>query len=419
MDLSAIQSKFELLRPVMDEKMCRLWAASEARVLGHGGITLVAAATGLSRYRIHTGIRELEQLAHTPPVGDPSTTTPRKRAIRRPGGGRKLTEIKDPTIEATLEQMLANEIAGDPMSEQRWVRSSTRALSKRLEAAGYRASPTTVHRLLKKMGFSMKANKRRQVHVNCRGRDEQFHYIASQRERFRTAGLPIISVDTKKKELIGEFSRSGRTWCRQPEEVNEHDFPSAAVCKAVPYGIYDVTMNTGYVFVGTSADTPEFAVDAIARWWQIDGHVAYPNTDQLLILADSGGSNNCQSRGWKLNLQEKLSDQFGLVVTVCHYPTACSKWNPIEHRLFSFISVNWAGKPLRTLETMLGYIRGTRTATGLTVKAFVQEGRYKEGQKVSKKKWESLNLRRHTVCPKRNYTISSRRMTGVKTENSG
>ena len=414
MELSAIQSKFELLRPVMDEKLCRLWAASEARVLGHGGITLVAAATGLSRCRIHTGLRELEQLAQAPPVGDPSTPASRQRAIRRPGGGRKLTESKAPTIEATLEQMLANETAGDPMSEQRWIRSSTRELSKRLEGAGYQVSPPTVSRLLKKMGFSMKANKRRQVHVNCRGRDEQFHYIASQRERFRTAGLPIISVDTKKKELIGEFSNSGRTWCRQADEVNEHDFPSAAVCKAVPYGIYDVTMNAGYVLVGTSADTPEFAVDAIARWWQMEGQGTYPNTDQLLILADSGGSNNCQSRAWKLNLQEKLSDQFGLVVTVCHYPTACSKWNPIEHRLFSFISINWAGKPLRTLETMLRYIRGTSTATGLTVKAFVQDELYKGGQKVSKKKWESLNLRIRAVCPKWNYTISPRRVIGVK-----
>jgi DDE family transposase len=235
----------------------------------------------------------------------------------------------------------------------------------------------------------MRANKRRQVHVNCRGRDEQFHYIASQRERFRAAGLPIISVDTKKKELIGEFRNSGRTWCRHAEEVDEHDFPSAALYKAVPYGIYDVTLNTGYIFVGTSADTPAFAAEAIARWWQTEGQVTYPKTDQLLILADSGGSNSCQSRAWKLNLQDKLSDPFGLVVAVCHYPTACSKWNPIEHRLFSFITINWAGKPLRTLETMLGYIRGTSTATGLTVKAFLQEGSYK----LRSDRWKAIKAR--------------------------
>jgi hypothetical protein len=408
MEFSAIKNKFELLRPVMDERICRVWAASEAHVLGRGGIAFVAAATGLSRIRICTGLRELEPLIHTLPVRDLSTPASRQRIIRRPGGGRKLTEIKAPAIEATLEQMLAHETAGDPMSEQRWIRSSTRELSKRLKAADYEVSPPTGGRRLKKMGFSMKANKRRQVHGNCRGRNEQFHYIASQRERFRAAALPIIRVDTKKKELIGEFSNSGRTWCRQAAEVNEHDFPSAAVCKAVPYGIYDVTMNAGYVCVGTSANTPEFAAEAIARWWQMEGQVTYPKADQLLILADSGGSNSCQSRAWKFNLQEKLSDQFELVVTVCHYPTACSKWHPIEQRLFSFISINWAGKPLRTLETMLGYIRGTSTAAGLQVKAFVQEDSYKEGQKVSKNTGESLTLRFHTAYPKWNYTITPR-----------
>ncbi len=418
-ELSVIKSKFELLRSVMDERMCRLWAASEAQVLGHGGIALVAAATGLSRGCINAGMRELGQIAETSSADDQAATTPQQRCIRRPGGGRKLTEVKDPTIETTLEQMLANETAGDPMSEQRWIRSSTRELSKRLEAVGHRASRSTVSRLLKKTGFSMKANKKKQFHVNCPDRDEQFRYIASQRETFSAAGWPIISVDTKKKELIGEFGNSGRAWCRQAGEVNEHDFPSAAVCKAAPYGVYDVTKNVGYVFVGISADTPEFAVDNIAEWWKAAGQFTYPKTDQLLILSDGGGSNDCQSRAWKLNLQEKLSDQFGLIVTVSHYPTECSKWNPIEHRLFSFISINWAGKPLRTLETMLGYIRGTSTTTGLKVEAFLQEGIYMKGQRVSKEKMEGLNLGLHSVCPKWNYTISPRQVgigTGVSHE---
>jgi hypothetical protein len=296
--------------------------------------------------------------------------------------------------------MRAHEPAGDPLSEQRWIRSSTRQLSKRLNAADYAVSPPTVGRRLKKMGCSMKAKKRRQVHGNCRGRNEPFHYLASQRERFRAAALPLSSVDTNKKAWLGEFSNRGRTWCRQAAEVNEHDFPSAAVCKAVPYGSYDVTMTAGDVCVGTSADTPEFAAEAIARWWQMAGQDTYPKADQVLILADAGGSNRCQAWAWKFTLQEKLSDQFELVGPVCHYPPACSKWHPSEQRFLSFISITWAGTPLSTVETMFGYIRGTSTAAGLQVKAFVQEDSSKEGQKVSKNTGESLTLRCHTAYPK-------------------
>ncbi len=404
-DITIIKGKFKLLHSVMDERLRRLWAATEAQALGHGGITLVAKATGLSSGCIRTGICELEKMAKAPEESNSSTTAPPQQSVRQAGGGRKLIEVKDPTIEASLEQLLANETAGDPMSEQRWIRSSTRDLSKRLKETGHQASSSTVSRLLKKMGFSMKANKKRMFHVDCPDRDEQFRYIAGQRETFSNAGLPIISVDTKKKELIGDFGNSGRTWCKQADEVNEHDFPSAAAYKTVPYGVYDVTQNTGYVFVGISADTPEFAADNIAMWWRIAGQAMYPKADQLLILADGGGSNSCKSRAWKLNLQNKLSSQFGLILTVCHYPTGCSKWNPIEHRLFSFISINWAGKPLRTLETMLGYLRGTNTTTGLKVEAYLQKGIYKNGQRVSKEKMDELNLQTHSVCPKWNYTI--------------
>jgi len=403
---SVIKSKFEILQPLMNERLCRLWAATEVHSLGHGGLTLVSKATGLSIPRIRTGIQELKLLTFSSLTHNSSSTNVQPYAIRRPGGGRKLVEEKDPSIESALEKMLDNETAGDPMSEQKWIRTSTHELSKRLAETGHKASAGTICRLLKKMGFSLKANKRRQLHTNCPGRDDQFRFIASQKEAFTIAGLPIISVDTKKKELIGEFNNSGRTWRRQAEEVNEHDFPSEALCKAVPYGIYNVTKNSGYVFVGISCDTPEFAVDNITKWWEIEGQDVYPKRDKLLILADSGGSNSCRSRSWKFSLQEKLSNQFGLSVTVCHYPTGCSKWNPVEHRLFSYISMNWAGKPLKTIGAMLAYIRGTSTTTGLTVKAFLQERQYKEGKEVSKEMMKQLNINFLIPNPEWNYTIS-------------
>jgi Rhodopirellula transposase DDE domain len=244
----------------------------------------------------------------------------------------------------------------------------------------------TTCRLLRKKGFSLRASikKRKGVGLHSPDQDKQFEYIASQRREFTAAGLPIISVDTKKKELIGNFYKRGKTWCKEAIEVNEYDFPSMAKCLAVPYGVYDVTRNRGYVYVGTSGNTPEFAVDNIVRWWKEEGCVTHPGAAKLLILADGGGGNGYRSRAWKQQLQRKLSDGLGLTVTVCHYPSRCSKWNPIERRLFSHISINWAGKPLLTLEMMLGYIRGTSTATGLTVKAFLQEGIYRKGQKVMK-----------------------------------
>jgi len=407
-ELSAIKSKFEILRPLMNERLCRLWAATEVHSLGHGGLTLVSKATGLSSACIRTGIREFKLLADTSLTHHSSSTKVQPYAIRRPGGGRKLVEERDPSIESALEELLSNETAGDPMNEQKWIRTSTHELSKRLTETGHKVSASTVCRLLKKMGFSLKVNKRRQLHTSYPGRDDQFRFIASQREAFSIAELPIISVDTKKKELIGEFNNNGRAWSRQAEEVNEHDFPSTALCKAVPYGIYDVVKNSGFVVVGISSDTPEFAVDNIVRWWEMEGQHDYPYANKLLILADSGGSNGYRSRSWKLCLQEKLSDRFRLTVTVCHYPPGCSKWNPLEHRLFSYISINWAGKPLKTLGTMLAYIRGTNTTRGLTVKAFLHEGKYKDGQEISKEKMKSLNIEYLVPNPTWNYTIRPR-----------
>jgi Rhodopirellula transposase DDE domain len=402
---TTIKTKFDRLQLFMDEKMRRLWAANESLDLGFGGVSLVSAATGLSHKTIYAGRAELKQLETS---RRPAKIQTLSRRIRRPGAGRKLVETKYPEIIAALERLLKDEIAGDPMSEQRWVRSSLRRLSKSLKIEGYPASAGVVRRLLKNMGFSPKANKRKHGRHGCPERDTQFKHIASTREQFVAAGLPVISVDTKKKELIGEFRNPGWTWRRQSEEVHEHDFPDSAECRAVPLGIYDIAKNAGYVYVGVSNDTPEFAACCIAEWWKKEGSRLYTAATKLLILADGGGCNGCRARAWKLNLQEKISDALGLTVTVCHYPTGCSKWNPVEHRLFSYISMNWAGKPLKTLGIMLGYIRGTTTEKGLTVKAFLDEGFYKRAQKVSRDEMARLKLTNEDVCPQWNYTIRPR-----------
>jgi len=351
MSIEQLRSKYEVLAPFPDERQKRLWAGAEALAIGRGGISRVAQATGLARRTIQIGVNELragrddpepERLGAAssphptegPQVGRRPVVYQRDR-VRLPGAGRKPTEVKDPAILTTLEQLVENDVAGDPMGETRWVRTTLRRLSEQLTERGHQASHATVRRLLVKLGFEMRGNKRRQVHSKDPKRDEQFRYIASQRQRFKAAGLPVISVDTKKKELIGKFKNDGEAWCKEAEEVDEHDFPSTAECRAVPFGIYDLARNTGYVVVGVSNNTPEFAVKAIAGWWKQEGRLTYPRARELLILADGGGGNGSRARAWKQKLQECLCDTFGLEVTVCHYPPGCSKWNPVEHRLFS------------------------------------------------------------------------------------
>lgn len=300
------------------------------------------------------------------------------------------------------------------MSEERWTRSSLSKLKEKLILLGHQVSCPTISRLLKSLGYSLKSNQKQQEAGSKHAdRDWQFQYIKEKRQEFASKGAPIISVDGKKKELIGDFKNAGRDWFQQGEAVNVHDFPSQAQSRAVPFGIFDVTRNEGSVYVGTSADTPEYAVSCVVRWWHEVGRGQYPEAKELLILADGGGSNSCQARVWKQDLQTGLSDGLGLAVTVCHYPRGCSKWNPIEHRLFSYISLNWAGHPLRSLKSLLGYIRGTTTKTGLQVKAFLQEGVYEIGRKVSDAAMKELNLERHLVCPKWNYTIRPRIVADV------
>lgn len=294
------------------------------------------------------------------------------------------------------------------MSSKKWVRSTLRKLSEALAQDGYRIGRMTVRRLLRKLDYSLKANRKEDSGPPHPDQDRQFRYIERVKQLFFANGHPVISIDTKKKELIGNFKNPGQAWCLQADEVNVHDFPQDAVGRAVPYGIYDLWHNEGYVCVGTSADTSEFAVDAICRWWEDEDRPIFPDESQLLILSDAGGSDGCRFRLWKKQLQEQLADRLGIEVMVCHYPTGASKWNPIEHRLFSYISLNWAGKPLRSFETMLGYIRGTTTEAGLKVRAFLVDRVYEKGIKVSNQEMKALNLQRRRVCPTWNYVIRPR-----------
>jgi Rhodopirellula transposase DDE domain len=294
------------------------------------------------------------------------------------------------------------------MSDHKWQRSSLRRLSIQLTEQHLPISHTTVGRLLVQLNYSLKANVKRFAGASHPDRKEQFESIERQKQAFLAAGLPVISVDTKKKELIGNFKNAGRSWSVEADQVNDHDFAHDALGKAIPYGIYDLAHQRGYVYVGTSADTPQFAVEMIARWWQAEGQARFPGADQILILADAGGSNGCRPRMWKQQLQAQLADHLGLDVTVCHYPTGASKWNPIEHRLFGPISINWAGKPLRSFEAMLAYIRGTVTESGLQVKAFLIDQVYEKGRTVSTAAMHDLNIQFAAVCPRWNYTIRPR-----------
>jgi hypothetical protein len=305
-------------------------------------------------------------------------------------------------VVAALKALVEPETGGDPMSDRKWRRSSLRHLSNQL---GKTISHTTVGRLLREMKYGLKVNVKRLTGAPHADRETQFVYLEQQKQVFLQAGWPVISVDTKKKELIGNFKNPGRRWCQTADAVHEHDFDQDALGKAVPYGIYDLAHQRGYVYVGQSADTPQFAVEMIAGWWRTFGRWDFPTAGKLLILADAGGSNGYRPRLWKQQLQELLADQLGLEVTVCHYPTGASKWNPIEHRLFGPISLNWAGHPLCTFATMLALMRGTITNTGLQVKAFLIDKVYETGLKVANAVMNSLNLERHATCPNWNYTI--------------
>jgi len=387
----------------LDEQQRRWYAALEAEKRGYGGTLEVSKITGLHVETIRHGRRELAKDLAGRPVD----------RIRLSGGGRPCIEKKRPEIKQVLLEEVEDETAGDPKTLKKWVRNSLRNLSCRLERRGFKVSRGTVGRLLRSLHLGLYANRKSISSQQHPDRDLQFRYINKIKHYFMKAGYPVISVDTKKKELVGNFRNAGRDWSQQAQKVNAHDFPSDAKGKAVPYGIYDLVHNKGFVYVGCSADTGEFAVDAIKHWWQKDKE-SFPHEDKLLILCDSGGSNSYRSRLWKQQLQEKLADALGIEIMVCHYPSGASKWNPIEHRLFSYISMNWAAHPLQTFEDILGFIRHTTTLTGLTVKATLTDKVYKKGIKVTDKVFSSLNIIRRKICPQWNYCIQPHSAMRVK-----
>lgn len=329
--------------------------------------------------------------------------------VRLPGGGRKKAEHSDAGLLRRLKDIVEETTAGDPMSPLKWTSKSTRTIAAELTRAGHSISSVTVGRCLQDMGFTLQANVKTREGPQHPNRDAQFRYLNRQVKAFRRSGDPVISVDTKKKELVGAFKNAGRRWLPKgkPDPVQVHDFPHLGQGKAIPYGAYDIALNRAVVNVGVTHETAEFAVESIRRWWRLDGRRQYSGANRLLICADSGGSNGNRLRAWKLHLQA-LSDEIGMAITVCHYPPGTSKWNKIEHRLFSFISLNWKGQPLVNFETVVNLIGGTRTRTGLKVKAVLDTNEYETGVEVSKDDIDQLSLRRHRTHPTWNYTLQPR-----------
>ncbi len=385
----------------LNEFQARLFAADKALDLGRGGISRLAALTGLSRTTITKAVEELGSGG--------KLVSPGEGRVRRVGGGRKRVEGVDPGVPELLKKILEETTAGDPMSLLRWTSKSTRTLAEELTRLGHPITWVTVARCLDDMGYSLQANRKTKEGPQHANRDAQFRYINRQVKALIAAGDPVISVDAKKKEMVGPFKNAGRTWRPKgkPRQVNTKDFPSLAQGKALPYGVYDSGKNRAVVNVGVTHDPAELAVESIRRWWKLDGRKTYPEARRLLICADAGGSNGNRLRLWKLNLQQ-MADQIQIPITVCHYPPGTSKWNKIEHRLFSFISLNWKGEPLINYETIINLIGGTKTRTGLKVKAVLDTNQYEIGIKVSDEQLEGIRLRRHRVHPAWNYTISPR-----------
>jgi transposase len=399
----AIAAKFCMLRPLLDERARRLWAAVEARAMGRGGISRVAEATGLSRVTIRAGLQELA-LADS---GAGAEALPER--VRRRGGGRKPLSQHDPHLLHALETLVAPVTRGDPMSLLRWTCKSASQLAAALRAQGHPVSERTVNRLLHDLGYSLQSNRKTLEGSTHPDRDAQFQYINRRAKAFQQQRQPVISVDTKKKELVGQFRNSGREWSPQgqPEEVEVHDFPSKTLGKVIPYGVYDEATNTGWVSVGVDHDTAEFAVETVRRWWRHMGIQTYPKAKRLLITADGGGSNGSRCRLWKAELQ-RLADETGLRISVCHFPPGTSKWNKIEHRMFCHITENWRGRPLVSREVVVNLIGHTTTTKGLVIRSALDDHSYPTGREVTAEQMERLALKQEKFHGEWNYTLRPR-----------
>jgi DDE family transposase len=382
----------------LNEAQARLYVAQRALESGRGGISRLAALTGMSRPTIYKGAAELRAKRQV--------LASEAGRIRQLGGGRKRVEEVEPALKKVLTRIVEENTAGDPMSLLKWTAKSTRMIAEELSRRGHPVSAVTVGRCLHDMGYSLQANVKSLEGAQHPDRDAQFRYLNTQVKAFVRSGNPVVSVDTKKKELVGAFKNGGRRWQPQgePEAVHVHDFPHLGKGKAIPYGTYDIAQDQALVNVGVSHDTAEFAVASIRRWWRMLGRRSYARAERLLICADAGGSNGNRLRAWKVYLQG-LADEIAIPISVCHYPPGTSKWNKIEHRLFSFISMNWRGKPLVSYETVVALI-GTRTRSGLQVKALLDTRDYETGLQISTQRMHELNLRGHAFHPDWNYTLS-------------
>lgn len=398
---TGIRRRYQELSKALDERGKRFFAAAEARAYGYGGVSVVSRITGIARSTILRGVQEIKARVRVEPG-----------RIRQAGGGRKAKCLEDKTLLRDLERLVEPETRGDPVRLLRWTSKSLRRLAQALKARGHTVCPHVIADCLRELGYSLQANSKTREGSRHMDRDAQFHYINDQALDFLAAGDPVISVDTKKKEMVGDFKNQGREWRPKgtPEAVKVHDFIDPQLGRAVPYGIYDLADNKGWVSVGTDHDTASFAVHAIRRWWLTMGRARYPKANRLMITADGGGSNGHRVRLWKIELQN-LANSLRIPITVCHLPPGTSKWNKIEHRLFSFITLNWRGKPLRSFKTIVQLIATTTTTTGLAVRAELDEHKYPKGVKISDAKLAAINIHRHTFHGEWNYTISPRSRT--------
>jgi hypothetical protein len=399
-DRELIREKFQVIRPVLSERARRLWAAAEARSLGRGGLSAVAAATGIARDTVRLGIRELGE-----PSSESQAVLPPSR-VRHAGAGRKPLTSTDASLLADLRSLVEPTTRGDPRSPLCWTCKSTRRLADELRERGHQVSRTTVHELLERLGYSLQSNRKTREGESHPDRNAQFEYINRQTKLFQRLGQPVVSVDTKKKELVGDFKNGGREWRPkgEPEEVRVHDFQDPALGKAIPYGVYDLTADRGWVSVGVDHDTAEFAVATLCRWWSMMGRPLYPRAAELLVMADGGGSNGSRNRLWKVSLGA-MARETGLRIKVCHFPPGTSKWNKIEHRMFSHITQNWRGRPLVSHEVIVNLIGATTTSKGLEIRAELDREAYPKGKKVTDE-----DLARVKIQPARfhgdwNYTI--------------